>query len=154
MTKGQKAYREFLKTDFWKSLASEKKRKVGKCEECGSVEGLQAHHVTYPKDWFDSTLEHLKVLCRKHHMNEHGLLYREYKVVGRIFPYREDERYNRFMHYTDYLRRRIICIGIHLKPREVRYLHAALAAYPPKERDSCMNYHVTRTFEEDKIWIQ
>ncbi len=148
MTKGQKAYREFLKTEFWKNLSSEKKRLVGKCEECGTKENLQAHHVTYPKDWFDSTLDHLQVLCRRHHMMEHGLLWER---LSRIIPFRNDDRFSRFIHWTDYLKARIIMKGIHLKPREVRYLNIALATYPPTENDRCMEYHVGKTLEEDKI---
>lgn len=71
MTAGQKAYREFLKTPFWKSLSAEKKRLVGKCEQCGSTRHLQSHHKRYPADWFDTTLDDLEVLCRMHHVIEH-----------------------------------------------------------------------------------
>lgn len=72
MTKGQKAYREFLKTDFWKEISSEKKRLVPACEGCGGAERLQSHHKVYPARWEDTTLEMLVVLCRYCHVKLHS----------------------------------------------------------------------------------
>ena len=139
----QADYQRFLKTDFWKNLADAKKLLVGQCEECGSTENLEAHHVTYPSNWFDSTQEHLQVLCRKHHRKAHGLPC--WTIIGRIFPYSPDERFNRFMHWTDYLRSRIILREIPLRDRERRYLCAALENYPPTKSNRCMAWHVAQT---------
>lgn len=69
----QKAYRDFLAGGFWKGLSARKRLLVGKCERCGLVERLQCHHKEYPKDWNDTTLEQLEVLCRGCHRKEHGL---------------------------------------------------------------------------------
>ncbi len=144
LTESQKAYREFLKTDFWKALSLEKRKLVGKCEECGSTENLQAHHVTYPKDWYDSTLEHLKVLCRTHHAKAHGIFWTNLKFY--IFQYRSrDERFNRFIHFVDYLRARVLMKSIPLKKREIIYLNLALESYPATKRDGCMEFHVNQT---------
>lgn len=149
LTAGQKAYREFLKTEFWKNLSSEKKRLVSACEECGSTRKLQAHHTSYPKDWFDSTLDHLKTLCGRCHRRAHGLFQSQLKCT--IFPYRSDERFNRFIHWTDYLRGRIIAKWKPLKKREVLYLRLAIKAYPPSEKDGCMAFHVNHTLRDHKF---
>jgi hypothetical protein len=140
------AYRGFLKTDFWKNLAASKKLQVGgMCEVCGSTEDLEAHHIAYPTDWFQSSHEHLEVLCRKHHRQAHGLPHETY---SRIFPFREDERFNRFLHWAGYLRGRTITRGIPLKGREEKYLLAALECYPPSESDSAMAFHVHQALRQ------
>jgi hypothetical protein len=70
----QKAYQDFLKSDFWKELTRKKKQSVGgRCERCGRKEHLQSHHQRYPEDWFDTKLEDLEVLCSVCHGTEHGL---------------------------------------------------------------------------------
>lgn len=67
-------YKKFLKTPFWRKLTAEKKRSVGgKCEVCGIRRGLQSHHVTYPKNWFDTKPSDLKVLCDGCHGRAHGI---------------------------------------------------------------------------------
>ncbi len=65
-------YQEFLRTPFWKDLSQRKIASVGKCEECGFHLHLQAHHRFYRKNWFDTQLEDLQVLCRTCHRIEHG----------------------------------------------------------------------------------
>lgn len=72
MTNAQKAYREFLKTPFWQELLKSKKKLVGACERCGKKNRLQSHHKRYPKNWFDTTLDDLEVLCWICHAEEHG----------------------------------------------------------------------------------
>lgn len=67
-------YREFLKTPFWKDLSRRKLEQVGHCEVCGYHHHLQAHHLFYRLDWFDTKLEDLQVLCRTCHRIEHGRL--------------------------------------------------------------------------------
>lgn len=69
----QRAYREFLKSDFWKEMSSMKRRMVGRCERCPSTKRLQCHHRVYRKDWYDTRMEDLEVVCRDCHMVEHGL---------------------------------------------------------------------------------
>jgi hypothetical protein len=72
MTKGQRAYREFLKTPFWKAMTAEKKRLVVVCELCGDTKRLQSHHKIYPARWEDTTLEMLEVVCRHCHLLRHS----------------------------------------------------------------------------------
>lgn len=71
VTDRQRAYRVFLKTDFWKTLTAEKKAAIGKCERCPETDGLQSHHVLYRSRWFDTKLEDLEVLCGACHEEEH-----------------------------------------------------------------------------------
>jgi hypothetical protein len=76
----QVAYRKFLQSPFWKSLRADKIRRVRRCEKCRWKKGLQAHHINYPADWFQTTLDDLQVLCKRCHRIEHGLLsHREIK---------------------------------------------------------------------------
>lgn len=74
MTKRQYEYREFLKSDFWKSFSNAKKESVGgKCEKCGAKKSLNAHHVVYRNPWTAVRMEDLIVLCRKCHRKAHGI---------------------------------------------------------------------------------
>lgn len=148
LSQGQIAYKAFLKSEFWRNLAAEKKRLVGKCEKCGSTKHLQAHHVTYPKDWYETTLDHLQVLCRRHHKAEHGIT-----QPSRITPFREDERFNRFAHWVPRLWVRISRRGIPLRSRERNYLQAALKAFPPTEGDSAIHWQVTRTIAQNSMLL-
>ncbi len=76
-------YRMFLASDWWIALSRRKRRKVGKCERCGSKVMLQAHHKVYRENWFDTTLEDLECVCRKCHLEEHGLD-GPYKTIGEL----------------------------------------------------------------------
>lgn len=66
-------YGMFLRSDWWIALSRTKRRSVGKCEQCGDRRCLQAHHVRYPENWFDTGMEDLKVLCRDCHESEHHI---------------------------------------------------------------------------------
>jgi hypothetical protein len=72
MRTSQAAYREFLNSDFWKGISTQCKERDGNCVRCGSVKWLQAHHVQYPDDWYQTKLEDLETLCRECHRVEHG----------------------------------------------------------------------------------
>lgn len=70
----QEEYLKFLDTGFWLMLLDRCLERDGhKCTRCGSKERLQAHHVQYPADWYDTVLEHLVTLCRECHEKEHGI---------------------------------------------------------------------------------
>lgn len=85
MTRGQRAYREFLKTEFWKEISSIKRRIVGRCERCSSTSELQCHHKVYRKSWFDTRMEDLEVVCRTCHKKEHGLYDPEFERFSDAF---------------------------------------------------------------------
>lgn len=67
MTDGQKRYNEFLKSDFWIRISNKKKELIGKCEYCGHTDKLECHHKFYRKDWYDTQLDDLQVLCCRCH---------------------------------------------------------------------------------------
>lgn len=73
MKSTKELYREFLQSPFWKDISSQCKARDGRCKKCGSRQRLQAHHVFYPSDWFDTTLEHLITLCHFCHKEAHGI---------------------------------------------------------------------------------
>lgn len=71
----KESYGLFLQSDFWKQIRVECfRRDDWTCRHCGigSSGRLQAHHVFYPPDWYNTTLDHLLTLCRKCHSKEHG----------------------------------------------------------------------------------
>lgn len=68
------SYREFLKSSFWQDISKScKDRDGGKCVRCDSDDTIQAHHIEYPNNWWNTTLDMLETLCRKCHRIEHGI---------------------------------------------------------------------------------
>jgi hypothetical protein len=63
----------FLLSDWWIALSRAKRESVGHCQRCPATKGLQAHHVRYPENWFDTTEDDLEVLCRDCHEREHHI---------------------------------------------------------------------------------
>lgn len=140
--KGKKAYREFLRTDFWKKLSALKKSMVKKCEVCTSPKNLQSHHVRYPADWFDTKLSDLQVLCRKCHRKTHGLP----EVVKYPFLiHRDDVLFSAILHRIHCLNSRI-CKGGELRPRDISFLANANRMYPARPDDSCVEFQVGNVF--------
>lgn len=76
--KTREDYAKFLESDFWikLSLACRARAKFI-CYRCGKRAGkkhCQAHHVRYPDDWYQTTLDDLICLCRKCHEKQHGIV--------------------------------------------------------------------------------
>ena len=69
-------YEAHLKSEKWKSLRKECFRRAGyRCEFCGEVARLAAHHVRYPKNGFKrDSVENLVAACSKCHGICHGIL--------------------------------------------------------------------------------
>jgi hypothetical protein len=66
-------YEEYLKSDEWKHLrANARYRAKNRCEHCGGSPD-HVHHVRYPKNFKDDTLENLIVVCGSCHMKHHGI---------------------------------------------------------------------------------
>jgi hypothetical protein len=141
MTKRQKAYREFLQSDFWKELSAQAKARDKRCMKCKSKVRLQAHHVRYPEDWFKTTLDDLETLCRKCHAKEHGLIWSEPVF---FFPYREP-RFDSVIH-------RVHCLGDKvrsgraLRLRDREFLKRALEEFPPTPKDTAMQFQVESVY--------
>ena len=68
LTDRQIQYREvYLNSPEWKRLRKRKLKKHRYCAFCHSERRLDVHHITYPADLSNTGLEHLRVVCRKHH---------------------------------------------------------------------------------------
>jgi len=79
MTKRQKAYRQYLKSDHWKRLRAEAIERYGnKCSECDCTQHIQIHHKTYRTPLESCTTDDLMPLCREHHEDEHGFTYHRF----------------------------------------------------------------------------
>jgi 5-methylcytosine-specific restriction endonuclease McrA len=66
-------YPVYLRSPHWKrTRAAALKRAKSKCEECGSVDRLEVHHLTYV-NLRQELPEDLRVLCRGCHEHAHGL---------------------------------------------------------------------------------
>lgn len=135
---GKQAYRKFLKSAFWIELSARKKSLVGGCEKCGRVDNLQSHHTSYPKDWYETTLGQLQVLCRRCHRRAHGLA--EIRNIA-ILDYRDDGLFNRIIHRCHHLIN-VLLSGRGLRPRDEAFLSQAEKAYPPTKKDRCIQFQV------------
>lgn len=71
----KEAYREFLKSDFWRKLSKQKRELANyTCERCKrKTSKVQAHHKFYRDDWYDTQLQDLECLCKPCHRLAHGL---------------------------------------------------------------------------------
>lgn len=81
-------YRLFLESEWWVQLSRLKRRKVGRCERCGSRRRLESHHKVYRESWFDTVESDLEVLCHHCHAERHAA--ESEKVVEQ--PKRERKR--------------------------------------------------------------
>ena len=74
---GKHAYRfEYLRSGRWRTVRLEALvREMGKCQICGEESiSNDAHHVWYPDSIWDTTTEHLVILCRPCHELLHAIL--------------------------------------------------------------------------------
>lgn len=141
MSPRQKAYREFLKSSFWKELSARVKKKAGRCKRCKAKGLLQAHHKFYREDWYETQESDLMVLCRKCHAIEHGLAWNPSYGPRALIIYRDDWRFSVILYRIDCLTKRLYT-GRPLRPRDDSFLDNALTEYPPTAHDSCMAFKV------------
>lgn len=143
---GREAYKKFLKSQFWLELSSNKKALVDKCERCGSREFLECHHLFYRPDWYDTKLEDLEVLCKKHHRKAHGYTQCPRGVHG-FMIYRDDVVFSGFLHRCHCLITKMVS-GRGLRLRDETFLDLAERTYPASKKDQCMTFHV----EQVRMW--
>jgi hypothetical protein len=70
----------------WKRRRDRKVFSIGYCECCGSARQLEVHHIQYYRDrhiWEYSDDE-LKVLCKKCHLQQHGMKIRANGTIDRL----------------------------------------------------------------------
>lgn len=140
-------YQDFLKTPFWKKLTAKKKRLVGgKCEVCGIRRGLQSHHVRYPKNWFDTDLSDLKVLCDGCHKSAHGIF------VPRGF-WDEDLDLDNFLWMVTELQIEMMH-GIRLNRRRKKYIRRMMERYPEDCRVKFQVVNLLRSNNKQSNWFK
>jgi len=74
---GKHAYRfVYLQSDAWQTVRLDALvREGGKCQICGSESiSNDAHHIWYPESIWDTTPEHLAILCRACHDLLHAIV--------------------------------------------------------------------------------
>lgn len=65
-------YQQYLESHEWRSLRAKRKEVDGNvCQSCGSKSQLQVHHIHYPEEWQDTTIDHVVTLCSKCHWKRH-----------------------------------------------------------------------------------
>lgn len=60
----------YLLSDHWKELRARKLATHPACEDCGSRDRVEPHHLRY-RHIFDVTVADLRSLCRRHHTEWH-----------------------------------------------------------------------------------
>lgn len=66
-------YKDYLKSPEWMDLRNAAyKRANNKCEFCGNP-AVAVHHVKYPKNYSQDTLENLVAVCKSCHDKSHGI---------------------------------------------------------------------------------
>ena len=142
---GMEAYRNFLRSDFWKELSLRKRNSIWKCELCGSRKFLQSHHRFYRGYWYDTRLEDLQVLCRKCHRAEHGIV-----SWPPFMIFRDDVVFSAILHRCHCLHAGI-CGGKLLRERDERFLDNALRLYPATPTDGCVKFKVGIVREFNRV---
>lgn len=89
LTKRQKLYQKYLRSDHWKALRSAAlERDGGKCVVCESTDRLQVHHAKYRGLPEATEIGDLETLCRECHWKEHGYGPLEFDVKIRDFNHK------------------------------------------------------------------
>lgn len=66
-------YADYLRSDSWKALARQARKRAGnRCEMCGDLPD-HVHHIRYPKNLRNDGLDNLIVLCASCHAKSHGI---------------------------------------------------------------------------------
>lgn len=65
-------YKQYLKSNDWKTKRARKYKKPRRCAICASTENLDVHHLNY-RNLFDVLQSDLRVLCRRCHYLAHDL---------------------------------------------------------------------------------
>ena len=67
----QLAYKNYLNSVTWRHIRQEAvKFYNGKCVKCGDI-GVDVHHIFYPEQWGQETVQDLQLLCRDCHKFAH-----------------------------------------------------------------------------------
>lgn len=146
MKDGQKRYREFLKTEFWKCLSDRVKRGVTRCQKCGrKSKHLEAHHVIYRARWEDTLEEDLVVICRGCHLRAHGFGNEPWmRYSGR------SEEENRILYRMNRLFDSVLK-GRSLRDRDKSFLENCIERYPATAQDGCIEFKCRNLLKFDQL---
>lgn len=63
---------DYMETEVWKML-SRRRMEMDKrtCQDCGTAQQLQVHHIRYPEVWGEERMEDLITLCDSCHAKLH-----------------------------------------------------------------------------------
>ena len=68
-------YSDYLKTSEWRKVRDARKKLDSyRCVCCGSSARVEVHHVSYPKNWFDTKTDDLRTLCKECHLTTHRII--------------------------------------------------------------------------------
>lgn len=148
VTQAQKAYRQFLKSQFWKELSARVKAGRSRCQDCRKRRPLQAHHVRYPDNWYDTKESDLRLLCRVCHLKRHGFEV----VVNGVMPYRGDP-FDLVIHRTVMLRRKLESWRP-LRDRDRKFLDKAQRLFTPTDTDRCVQFHCQQVYRWEKMMAE
>lgn len=66
-------YDMFMQSDEWRHIRGLRLDIAGhRCEQCGTTEDLQVHHLTYERFGGDENMQDLQALCKTCHERAHG----------------------------------------------------------------------------------
>lgn len=122
-------YAEYLKTDHWAKLSTERKDIDGhKCVCCGSTDKLEVHHCTYENGWYDTSIDDLRTVCHKCHRLVHQV--EEVLEKHADCPmYRNAEKPYDYSFYTEIVMQKISkLIAIRLWESNIIEMNAAIAS--------------------------
>ena len=89
---GNEAYQRYLGSSAWKEVSDERKSIDGyKCVCCGREDNLNVHHVVYPKNWEETTVQQLRTLCHDCHVLIHRIQ-EEYDKYSHTWKFTADGR--------------------------------------------------------------
>ena len=72
------SYKDYLKSEDWKTKRATKMARKARCGICGSTEQLDVHHLNY-RNLVDVEMSDLRRMCRRCHFLAHDL-FREGKI--------------------------------------------------------------------------
>lgn len=90
-------YDKYLASDHWQKLKRRVYRKRGgKCEICGKMWALEAHHVNYKYNNTNQEINYIKLVCHTHHILCH------WGIFGKIpmTPMALTKRFNQLKRQT------------------------------------------------------
>ena len=65
-------HKSYLKSEAWRAVKRERlKLTGGGCEECGTRGSLVGHHIHYPRNPYDCTVDDIQMLCHPCHNTLH-----------------------------------------------------------------------------------